>query len=169
MTYDIIFSLQKCFLYNSLSLSMVYEKNLVSLSWFVVIKSFLGFLQVLYSVNNISIARYANAPVSSSICHTSLWLFFWPASSLILPIHWRPSHSVAPGAFEGSRQPPSQNPHYCSLSHFLWRKRAKVFPIALTRPSTLFCSSLSVPVVIYMSMGTTQRLFSGLVGLNSSL
>lgn len=92
----------------------VFDTTVKVLVCFVVIKSFLGFLQVLDSVNNISIARYANAPVSSSICHTSLWLFFWPASSLILPIHWRPSHSVAPGAFEGSHQPPSQTPYYCS-------------------------------------------------------
>ncbi len=130
---------------------------------------------------NISIARYANASASASICRTSLSLFIRPASSLILPIHNWPCTAWVPLAFDVSHLYPPQAlcpalsrplPLEClpSPSHALvpeyFTLQASLFSSSL--PLALFLS-LSLPVVIYMSMGQTQRLFSGLPGLNSSL
>lgn len=101
---------------------------------------------------NISIARYANA--SASICRTSLSLFFWPASSLILPIHNWPHTVWVPLAFDVSHQPPSQAlcpalsrplPVEClpSPSHSL-------VPEYFTLQASLFSSSL--PLALFLSL-----------------
>jgi len=95
-----------------------------------------GVLYILSSVN-IRIARYANASVSASICLTSLSLFFWPASSLILPIHNWPRTAWVPLAFDVSPQPPSQA--LCP---------ALSLPLPLECPHSLSPSSLTLPLNI---------------------
>lgn len=124
-----------------------------------------------WALLTLALRRYANASAIASICRTSFSLFSGPASSLILPIHNHP-HSVGSYSFWSAINPlPDPSARVLLASSFgmpsLSRSR---FPEYFTPQASLFSTSLalSMTVVIYMSIGQTQKVFSRLPGLNLS-
>lgn len=120
---------------------------------------------------NISIARYANASSSASICRTSLSLFIWPASSLILPIHNWPCTAWVPLAFDVSHQYPSQAlcpalswplPLECLPSIPLtrpWIFHTPGLPVFLLSPPRALSLALSACGDIHVNGPNTKALF----------